>query len=58
MKKRFVWMLAAILVSGNMLAQQVKYTVSGTYTVDGAKVYLKDRLTEETKANLGDLNKK
>lgn len=48
MKKRFVWMLAAILVSGNMLAQQVKYTVSGTYTVDGAKVYLKDRLTEKT----------
>jgi thiol-disulfide isomerase/thioredoxin len=40
-------MLVTILTSGSLMAHQVKYAVSGTYTVDGKMVYLKDKLTEK-----------
>ena len=50
MKKPLFSAVAAILLcgtSGNVMAQQVKYTVSGTYTENGKKAYLKDKLTEK-----------
>ena len=48
MKKHLFSAVAAILLcgtSGNMMAQQVKYAVSGTYTENGRKAYLVDKLT-------------
>ena len=40
--------LLAVLMAANvpLLAQQVKYSVSGTYTENGKKVYLIDKLTD------------
>ena len=42
-----MWMLVAILTSGNMLAQQVKYAISGSFSENGKMVYLIDKLTEK-----------
>ena len=47
MERKIVWMLVAILTSGNMLAQQVKYAISGSFSENGKMVYLIDKLTEK-----------
>ena len=45
MKKTFIFTAFAIAAVSSMA--QVKYTVSGTYTENGKKIYLKDELTEK-----------
>ena len=45
------WLMASIFAMGMIavpsMAQQVKYSVRGTYTDNGKKIYLIDRLTEK-----------
>jgi thiol-disulfide isomerase/thioredoxin len=46
MKKSFLFAALAVVALPTM-AQQVKYSVSGTYAQDGKKIYLTDMLTEQ-----------
>ena len=51
MKKNSFLAVAAILLcgtNGNMMAQQVNYSVSGTSADNGTKAYLIDKLTEQS----------
>ena len=44
--KKSVLLAALVAVAMPTMAQQVKYSVSGTYANNGEKVYLIDKLTE------------